>query len=81
MNKRASEDLLAELHGTLAQQFIARVKSGEATPSDLNAARQFLKDNNISCVPEANENMQHLAEALPTMEEIDALAALGTNFQ
>ena len=38
---------LKELHDVLTQQLLDRVKSKDAKASDLNVARQFLKDNGI----------------------------------
>ena len=46
---------LKELHGVLAEQLLKRVKDPEAKASDLNVARQFLKDNGIDAVP-VNDN-------------------------
>ena len=38
---------LKELHEVLATELLKRVKDTDAKSSDLNVARQFLKDNNI----------------------------------
>ena len=38
---------LNNLQDILIDEFIERINSGAATPSDLNAARQLLKDNGI----------------------------------
>ena len=40
-------DKLNILQDLLIDEFIERIKSGEAQASDLNAARQLLKDNGI----------------------------------
>ena len=45
---------LKELHGVLAEQLLKRVKDPEAKASDLNVARQFLKDNGIEAIPVDN---------------------------
>ena len=37
---------LHELQDILIEEFILRIQTGEASPSDLNAARQLLKDRN-----------------------------------
>ena len=65
MSQRATEKVLAELHGALTKTFLAKITSGEATPAELNAARQFLKDNSISCVAEENKDMQAISDRLP----------------
>jgi hypothetical protein len=64
---KAAESTLGDLHGLLADAFIARIMSGEASPSDLNAARQFLKDNGISCDGSRNAALGALADSLPDM--------------
>ena len=64
-DSRADDDTLASLHGLLTDAFIKRIRSGKASPSDLNAARQFLKDNNISCDGPRNAKMCSLADGLP----------------
>lgn len=65
MTKKAEEDFLEALHNALAIALADRIKSGEATPADLNVARQFLKDNNISVVPRPNTPMGDLIANLP----------------
>ena len=46
--KRASEELLAALHGALAKELLDRIKSGEATAQDMANAIRLLKDNGIT---------------------------------
>ena len=41
------DSLLQELHIASIELLLERVKSGEATASELSVARQLLKDNNI----------------------------------
>ena len=43
--------MMASLHKTLAENLPLRIKDPEAKSSDLNVARQFLKDNGIDAVP------------------------------
>lgn len=62
---KADEEELAGLHGLLADEFSRRIREKIATPSDLNAARQFLKDNNISCDGPRNPRLQSIADDLP----------------
>ena len=68
-NGRATEDILGQLHGLIAQGFIEKFKSGEATSADYNAAIKFLKDNNINCVGQANDTMKELVDELPTFDD------------
>ena len=46
----SQKELMEMLHKVLAEQLLARVSDPEAKASDLNVARQFLKDNNIDGV-------------------------------
>ena len=66
---RASEDLLGQLHGLIAEGFIEKFKSGEATSADYNAAIKFLKDNGINCIAEQDPKMQKLYDNLPEPDD------------
>ena len=69
------EELLKQLHSGLAEQLLAKVQSGEATASDLNVARQFLKDNGIDSVPKKGSPLDNLASSLPFTQSEDEEAA------
>jgi hypothetical protein len=69
MTQRATEDILGQLHGLIAQGFIDKFKSGEATTADYTAAIKFLKDNNINCVGQANDTMKELVDELPVFDD------------
>ena len=56
---------LKELHGVLAEELLKRVKDPEAKASDLNVARQFLKDNGIEAIPVDNSPLKSLVDELP----------------
>lgn len=61
-----------KLHGLqdlLIDEFINRIQSGEATPSDLNAARQLLKDNSIHASVNEDNPMANLVSILPFDDE------------
>lgn len=60
-----TEKKLGKLHEQLTEKLLERIRDPEVKASDLNVARQFLKDNNIDCVPQDNNNMSKLAEELP----------------
>ncbi len=62
---------LKELHGVLAEQLLKRVKDPEAKASDLNVARQFLKDNGIEDIPVDNSPLKALVDELPFDTEED----------
>ena len=63
------DKVLDELHIELAQTLLDRVRSGEAQASDLNVARQFLKDNGIEGLPVENTPLKDLVDELPFEEE------------
>jgi hypothetical protein len=60
---------LHNLQDILIDEFIQRIESGNATPSDLNAARQMLKDNNISATLTNDNPMNDLVKVLPFNDE------------
>ena len=60
---------LEELHSLLAEEFVHRIRSGEATPADLNAARQFLRDNGVDATPNEATPLFNLAMSLPFNSE------------
>ena len=64
-----SDTKLTELHNILAEKLLERVKDPEAKSSDLNVARQFLKDNNVDAVPVDDSPLQKLLEELPFDEQ------------
>lgn len=64
-----TEDKLKELHQELAKVLLDRVRDPEAKASDLNVARQFLKDNNIDAIPVAESPLQQLMNELPFKEK------------
>ena len=77
---RATESALSDLHDALAKAFAQAIKPKpiidaegeilgyETSPAALNAARQFLKDNNITCSL-ANKPMKDLVDGLPSFED------------
>ena len=58
-------DKLYGLQDILIDEFIERIQSGAATPSDLNAARQLLKDNGIHAQVTNENPLGNLVEILP----------------
>lgn len=59
-------DILDSLHGAVANDLLNRVKSGDATASELSVAVKFLKDNNASLdVITAESPLANLLENLP----------------
>lgn len=64
MTSKATEDMLAALHAAVANDFIKKIASGEATAAELSAAVRFLKDNGIDCTGSQNATMTSLAETM-----------------
>ena len=62
-NKKALESL----HTVLVQELLDRIRAGDAKPSDLNVARQFLKDNGIECLPVPESPFGDLMASLPDL--------------
>jgi hypothetical protein len=45
--KKATEDQFNELHNLVTSEFLARIKSGEATTQDLKAACDWLANHKL----------------------------------
>ena len=58
-------ELMALLHQTLAENLLARIQDPEAKSSDLNVARQFLKDNGIDALPVEGSPLDDIVKTLP----------------
>ena len=68
------------LQDLLIDEFIRRIQDGEATAADLSAARQFLKDNNISAQVTDENPLAKLVEVLPFRDEnVDPVVLGGRN--
>lgn len=61
--------ILDELHDSVAKELLQKVKSGEATASELSVAVKFLKDNGaVNEVVTTESPMANLLESLPFEE-------------
>lgn len=47
-DERKLKDILGELHTEVATSLLDKIKSGEATPSEISAAITLLKNNGIT---------------------------------
>ena len=65
---KATEEQFNELHNLVTKEFLARVKSGEATTQDLKAARDWLKTNDISGVAYDGNPLSKLAQIMPEID-------------
>ena len=59
------DKILEDLHKTLAQEPLDRIKNGDEKASILNVARQFLKDNGIEALPVQDSPLKSLIDELP----------------
>tara|TARA_B100001094_G_scaffold282133_1_gene294039 strand:- start:357 stop:605 length:249 start_codon:yes stop_codon:yes gene_type:complete len=67
-HQKASEESFNELHQLVTKEFLARVKSGEASTADLKAACDWLKTNDISGVAVEGSALDKLAKLMPTVD-------------
>ena len=67
-NKKATEDQFNELHNLVTKEFLARIKSGEASTQDLKAACDWLSKNDISGVAVQGSPLDKLASIMPTVD-------------
>tara|TARA_Y100001980_G_C14433810_1_gene221663 strand:- start:153 stop:404 length:252 start_codon:yes stop_codon:yes gene_type:complete len=68
MKRKATEDQFNELHNLVTNEFLARIKSGEASTSDLKAACDWLKTNDISGVAYEGNPLDKLVKVMPTID-------------
>jgi len=70
MNKtRASEELLGQLHEAVTTDLLRRVKAGDASPAELNAAIKLLQNNGIEAILTEESPLKALMESLPKFED------------
>tara|TARA_Y100001968_G_C19279075_1_gene678263 strand:- start:616 stop:864 length:249 start_codon:yes stop_codon:yes gene_type:complete len=67
MNK-ATEEQFNELHSLVTEEFLKRVRSGEATTQDLKAACDWLKTNDVSGVALEGSPLDKLASLMPKVD-------------
>ena len=65
--KKATEDKFNELHNLVTEDFLKRVRSGEASTADLKAACDWLKTNDITGVAYEGSPLDKLNKILPTV--------------
>ena len=61
--------LLKELHTKVAEDLLAKIKSGEASAQELSAAIKFLKDNSVVAMVEPESTMAQLMAEVDWDEE------------
>lgn len=73
-NNKDNSARMHVLQDLLTEEFIERIKLGDAEPSLLNAARQYLKDNGIHEGLKQDTKIQDLISVLPFKEEEEEIA-------
>ena len=68
MKKKATEEQFNELHNLVTSEFLARVKSGEATTQDIKAAIDWLKQNDVTGVAVEGSPLDKVVNLMPTIE-------------
>lgn len=68
MSVTDSKPALEELHSVVAEELLARIKSGDAKPADLAVAVKFLKDNGVDALASNDSPLKRLAQVLPFAE-------------
>jgi hypothetical protein len=63
-SKKASNESMQDLHCLLAKTLAEGIKSDGCSPSLLNVARQFLKDNCIDATVEKGTEIEELKETI-----------------
>lgn len=66
---RASEELLGQLHEAVTLDLLRRVKSGEASPAELNAAIKLLQNNGIEAILTEESPLKALMDSLPKFDD------------
>ena len=62
---KAKEEKFDELHNLVTEEFLKRVRSGEATTQDLKAACDWLKTNDITGVALEGTPLDKLSAIIP----------------
>tara|TARA_B100000902_G_scaffold389432_1_gene436580 strand:+ start:310 stop:555 length:246 start_codon:yes stop_codon:yes gene_type:complete len=65
---KATEDKFNDLHNLVTNEFLKRVKSGEASTQDLKAACDWLKTNDITGVAYDGSPIDKLNRLLPKVD-------------
>ena len=65
---KATEEKFNELHNLITEDFLKRVRSGEATTQDLKAACEWLKINDITGVAYDGNPLDKLANVMPKVD-------------
>lgn len=75
---RASEEILAQIHGLVADEIKAMLESDDLKirVAGLDRAMKFLKDNQITSTLADPTPISAIQQALPTREELEKLMTM-----
>ena len=65
---KAGESQFNELHNLVTEEFLNRIKNGEATTADLKAAADWLYKNDITGVAFDTSPLSKLADVMPKID-------------
>ena len=65
---KATEQQFNELHGLVTEEFLTRIRSGQACTQDLKAACDWLKINDISGVAYDGNPLDKLNKIMPKVD-------------
>jgi hypothetical protein len=65
---KATEDSFNLLHNLVTEEFLSRIKSGEASTADLKAACDWMVKNDISGVQVEGNPLDKLASIIPEID-------------
>ena len=65
---RATEQQFNELHNLITEEFLVRIKAGEATTADLKAAADWLYKNDITGIALDGSPLCSLADKMPKVD-------------
>lgn len=68
----SDEEILRKLNDAMVEELLRKIREGEANASDLNVARQYLKDANFEVLGDKHKPTAKLSEALPFPEQTDS---------
>jgi hypothetical protein len=66
------KELMEKLHSMLANTLLSKISDPDVKASDLNVARQFLKDNGIEALAAEGSPLADLVATLPDFNDEDA---------
>ena len=66
--KRATDAQFNELHNLITEEFLVRIKAGEATTADLKAAADWLYKNDITGIALDGSPLGALADLMPKVD-------------